>query len=75
MVLYDNIKIGQRVEVRWQGWIEPGTIKYKGALNGVRGEWVGVALDRKGDVGLTKSVDSAVYSAKTCLNTSKHLLV
>ncbi|KAK2139938.1 hypothetical protein LSH36_1549g00017 [Paralvinella palmiformis] len=47
MVLFDNIKIGQRVEVRWRGSIEPGTIKYKGAINGVGGEWVGVSLDRK----------------------------
>ena len=50
MVLFDNIKIGQRVEVRWRGSIEPGTIKYKGAINGVGGEWVGVSLDRKGNV-------------------------
>ncbi len=48
MVLLDNIKIGQRVEVKWDGHILHGTVKFKGCINGVAGDWVGVALDLAG---------------------------
>ena len=50
MVLFENININQRVEVKWKGQIEPGTVKYKGCINGVPGDWVGVSLDYPGEV-------------------------
>lgn len=46
MVLFDNITNNQRVEVRHDGQIVSGTVKFKGSLNGVKGEWVGIALDK-----------------------------
>lgn len=45
MVLYDNININQKVEVLRNGRIYPATVKYKGTLNGVGGDWVGVSFD------------------------------
>ena len=48
MVLFDNIVVNQRVEVRMRAGVYKGTVKYKGPLNGVPGDWIGVALDVKG---------------------------
>ena len=49
MVLFENINVNQRVEVlRDDGNIHPGTVRYKGCINGIRGEWVGVELDCPG---------------------------
>ena len=48
MVLFVNVNIGQRVEVKWKNRIVPGTVKYKGGVNRVAGDWVGVALDASG---------------------------
>ncbi|XP_022093777.1 dynactin subunit 1-like [Acanthaster planci] len=45
MVLFLNINIGQRVEVYYKGQIFAGTVKYKGGLSNVKGDWVGVDLD------------------------------
>lgn len=45
MVLFININVGQRVEVKYGGRILTGTVKFKGCLNGVVGDWVGVGLD------------------------------
>lgn len=50
MVLFDNIVIGQRVEVLRHGRIFLGTVRFKGFLNGTPGEWVGVELDEKGKI-------------------------
>ncbi|XP_006825874.1 uncharacterized protein LOC100367797 [Saccoglossus kowalevskii] len=44
MVLFANVVIGQRVEVKYKGRIHRGTVKFKGSLNSVEGDWVGVAL-------------------------------
>jgi len=48
MVLFENINVNQRVEVLRDGRIYAGTVKYKGNINGISGEWVGVALDLPG---------------------------
>ena len=38
-------------QVRYKkGQIETRTVKYKGCINGVPGDWVGVALDYPGKV-------------------------
>jgi hypothetical protein len=50
MVLFDNISIGQKVEVLRSGRVFSGVVKFKGFLNNVPGEWVGVALDQKGQL-------------------------
>ncbi|XP_033638216.1 dynactin subunit 1-like [Asterias rubens] len=46
MVLFLNISIGQRVEVYFKGQIFSATVKYKGGLSNVTGDWVGVELDK-----------------------------
>lgn len=46
MVLFENINLNQRVEVLRAGVVYSGTVKYKGCINGVRGEWVGIDLDQ-----------------------------
>jgi len=48
MVLFENINVNQRVEVLRDGEIYSGTVKYKGNINGISGEWVGVELDLPG---------------------------
>ena len=48
MVLYQNINVGQRVEVKIGNLIFRGVVKYKGAVVNKQGDWVGVALDRAG---------------------------
>jgi len=48
MVLFENIYVNQRVEVLRDGAIYAGTVKYKGNINGITGEWVGVELDLPG---------------------------
>lgn len=48
MVLFDNVYLGQRVEVRWNDGIYKGTVQYKGPIATKNGEWVGVALDCPG---------------------------
>ncbi|XP_059138880.1 uncharacterized protein LOC131927176 [Physella acuta] len=45
MVLFENVCIGQRVEVQWKHGIYRGTVKFKGVLSTKKGDWVGVALD------------------------------
>lgn len=45
MVLYSNINVNQRVEVRLDGQILRGIVKYKGSLASQPGDWVGVALE------------------------------
>ncbi|KAI8772407.1 CAP-Gly domain-containing linker protein 2 [Biomphalaria glabrata] len=45
MVLFENICVGQRVEVRWNAGIYRGVVKYKGTIATKKGDWVGVALD------------------------------
>ena len=49
MVLFENIVLNQRVEVRMRNGIYKGTVKYKGPINGVPGDWVGVALEEPGN--------------------------
>ena len=48
MVLFSNVNVGQKVEVFHEGHIYCGKVKYKGTLNGVGGDWVGVELDVPG---------------------------
>ena len=45
MVLFVNVVVGQFVEVKHRNHIVCGTVRYKGHLNGVLGEWVGVELE------------------------------
>ncbi|XP_070538823.1 uncharacterized protein [Ptychodera flava] len=45
MVLFENVFVGQRVEVKYKGHIYAGVVKYKGAINLIKGDWVGVELD------------------------------
>lgn len=45
MVLFENIVIGQFVEVKHEGYLLFGTVRYKGHLNGVNGKWVGIELE------------------------------
>lgn len=47
MVFFHNINPGARVQVRWRGEIENGTIRYAGNLVAKDGEWVGVELDNR----------------------------
>lgn len=48
MVLFDNINVNQEVEVKWHGDIRKGKVRYKGPINGYRGDWVGVELYANG---------------------------
>ena len=50
MVFFHNINSGARVQVRWRGEIENGTIRYAGSLVAKDGEWVGIELDNRGSV-------------------------
>lgn len=45
MVLYSNVNLNQRVELIYDNQLLRGTVKYKGAVNNLDGEWIGVALD------------------------------
>ena len=59
MVLYQNINVGQRVEVKIGNLIFRGVVKYKGAVVNKQGDWVGVALDRAGTY--STKVSSSIY--------------
>ena len=48
MVFFQNINPGARVQVKWRGEIETGTIRYAGSLVAKDGDWVGVELDNGG---------------------------
>ena len=48
MVLFENTGINQDVEVRTRHGIFKGVVKYKGSLNGVAGDWIGVHLSQPG---------------------------
>ena len=50
MVFFHNVKPGARVQVKWRGEIENGTIRYAGNLVAKDGDWVGVELDNRGNV-------------------------
>ena len=50
MVFFHNINPGARVQVKWRGEIESGTIRYAGSLVAKDGDWVGVELDNAGNV-------------------------
>lgn len=58
MVLFCNIHVGARVEVKWRGRIFNGKVRHKGGLVAREGDWVGVELDEKvGDgCGLYKGI-------------------
>ena len=56
MVLFDNINVNQEVEVKWHGDIRKGKVRYKGPINGYKGDWVGVELYANGNF-LMLSVD------------------
>lgn len=51
MVLFQNINVGQRVEVKINNLIFRGVVKYKGSVVNKQGDWVGVGLDRAGNDG------------------------
>lgn len=55
MVFFHNINPGARVQVRWRGEIENGTIRYAGSLVAKDGEWVGIELDSRGSVMMLRS--------------------
>lgn len=55
MVFFHNINPGARVQVRWRGEIENGTIRYAGSLVAKDGEWVGIELDNRGTVAMLRS--------------------
>jgi len=48
MVFFHNINPGARIQVRWRGEIENGTIRYAGGLVAKDGECVGIELDNRG---------------------------
>lgn len=50
MVFFHNINPGARVQVKWRGEIENGTIRYAGSLVAKDGDWVGIELDNRGSV-------------------------
>lgn len=50
MVFFHNINPGARVQVKWRGEIEDGTIRYVGKLVTKDGDWVGLELDNRGSV-------------------------
>lgn len=47
MVFFHNINPGARVQVKWRGEIENGTIRYAGSLVAKDGDWVGIELDNR----------------------------
>lgn len=49
MVLFENLKIGSRVQANWHGRIVKGTVRYKGGLVTREGDWAGVELDEPGE--------------------------
>ncbi len=49
-MLFENITINQRVEVRHNGKVLQGTVKFKGCLNGRNGEFVGILLAKRGKI-------------------------
>ena len=50
MVFFHNINPGARVQVKWRGEIEDGTIRYVGKLVTKDGDWAGLELDNRGSV-------------------------
>lgn len=48
MVFFHNINPGARVQVKWRGEIEDGTIRYVGKLVTKDGDWAGLELDNRG---------------------------
>lgn len=50
MVFFHTVNPGARVQVKWRGEIESGTIRYAGSLVAKDGDWVGVELDNGGNV-------------------------
>lgn len=53
MVFFHNINPGARVQVKWRGEIEDGTIRYVGKLVTKDGDWAGLELDNRGSVLIT----------------------
>lgn len=47
MVFFHNINPGARVQVKWRGEIEDGTIRYVGKLVTKDGDWAGLELDNR----------------------------
>ena len=50
MVFFHNINPGARVQVKWRGEIENGTIRFAGSLVAKDGDWVGIELDNRGSL-------------------------
>lgn len=50
MVLFENLKVGSRVQTNRNGYILKGTVRYKGELITREGDWVGVELDEPGKI-------------------------
>ena len=49
MVLFKNIQVGQLVEVlRANGSLHLGKVRFKGSINGRKGDWVGLELASRG---------------------------
>ena len=50
MVLFNNIRVGQEVEVYWRNRIWAGKVQYAGPVFGREGNWVGVELKKPGSI-------------------------
>lgn len=48
MVLFNNIRVGQQVEVYWRHRIWTGKVQYAGPVYGREGNWVGIELKKPG---------------------------
>ena len=68
MVFFHNINPGARVQVKWRGEIEDGTIRYVGKLVTKDGDWAGLELDNRGSV--NKLISGASIFLKNSLSHS-----
>ena len=48
MVLFENTVVNQSVEVKTRHGVFKGIVKYKGCLNGIAGDWIGIHLSHPG---------------------------
>lgn len=49
MVLFNNVNVNQRVELLYRGEILTATVRYKGPVRFLDGDWVGLELDEPGE--------------------------
>ena len=70
MVLFSNINLNQNVEVSFENQILRGTVRYKGAIKGQAGDWVGVELD---EPSMSKLISIHIPECNTCGDTFSFL--